>query len=385
MSQPLASFRGVPFHVLGKSGTVGRRVVIDEYPLRDTPSSEDLGRKARRLAFDGYVMGPAARDALMRAAERPGDGVLIHPDFGRLIVVCEDCDYSETHDGGAGRISFRLAFVEAGADLFPTGISSSVSAIASAAQALRASALDDLIAVFDAASSSFKAFGAITQLNKIVNDLETAIQSANSVIDDAFAVAASVDALREDAAELVLDVAEFAARVLSLLEIFDDGSMRSTLGLPVFSAQSVASGQSPEETQDRTNRAALSRYVSRASLAELGTRAQAIAEGFETLDDAEAFVSAYGAACAIEELDEVTISAETHAALVDLRVAVSEIVAAEAADEPRLEDLIIGAPVPSLVLAFELYGDPTRRDELVNRNRIMAPLFTAGPLRVLSR
>ncbi len=385
MSQPLASFRGVEFHVLGKSGAVGRRVVIDEYPLRDTPSSEDLGRKARRIAFDAYVMGPAARDALIRAVERAGDGVLIHPDFGRLVVVCEDCDYSETHDGGAGRISFRLAFVESGADLFPTGVPSGLSALLNAAAALRASALDNLLAVFDAASSSLKSLGAISQLNKIVNDLETAIQSANSVIDHAFAVAASVQALREDAAELVLDAAELGARIFSLFELFDDGSLRSTLGLPAFSAQTVADGQSPEETQDRTNRAALSRFVSRASLAELGTRAQGIAELFETLDDAEAFVSAYGAACQVEELDEVTISAETHAALVDLRVAVSEIVAAEAADEPRLEDLTIGAPLPSLVLAFELYGDPARRDELVNRNRIMAPLFTAGPLRVLSR
>lgn len=385
MIQPLASFRGVPFHVYGKSGTVGRRVVIDEYPLRDTPSSEDLGRKARRLALDGYVMTAAARDALIRAVERPGDGVLIHPDFGRLIVVCEDCDYSETHDGGAGRIAFRLAFVEAGADLFPTGIPAAVSAIASAAEALRSSALDDLLAVFDAAGSSFQAGGAILQLHMILDDLETAIASPLSVLEDAFAVKAAVEALVDDAADLVLDAAELAARVLSLLEIFDDGSMRSTLGLPVFSAQSVTAGQSPAETQDRTNRAALCRYVSRASLAELGTRAQGIAEGFQTLDDAEAFVSAYGAACEIEELDEVTISAETHAALVDLRVAVSEIVAAEASDEPRLEDLTIGAPVPSLVLAFELYGDPTRQAELVNRNRIMAPLFTAGPLRVLSR
>jgi prophage DNA circulation protein len=385
MSQPLATFRGVPFHVLGKSGSAGRRVVIDEYPLRDTPSSEDLGRKARRFALDGYVIGPAARDALIRAVERPGDGVLIHPDFGRLVVVCEDCDFSESHDTGAGRVSVRLAFVEAGADLFPTGVPAAASALSVAAEALRAGALDDILEVFDVIGGAFLAIGAALQLGEILDDLDTAIASPLSDLEDAFAVAAAVQSIRDDAAELVLDVEALAARVLDLFAFFDDGSLRSTLGLPVFGARAVATGQSPAETQDRTNRAALCRYVSRVALAELGTRAPSIAEAFETIDDAEAFVSAYAAACDVEELDEVATSAETHGALVDLRIAVSEIVAAEAADEPRLEDLAVGAPVPSLVLAFELYGDPQRRDEIVTRNRVMAPLFTSGDLRVLSR
>lgn len=388
MTQPLASFRGVPFHVSGKSGTVGRRVVIDEYPLRDTPSSEDLGRKARRFALDGYVVGPTAaaqRDALIRAVERQGDGVLIHPDFGRLVVVCEDCDYSETYDGGAGRITFRFVFVEAGADLFPTGIPAAASAIAAAAEALRGGALDDLLAVFDAAGAAFQAIGAALELDGILDDLETAIASPLAVVDDAFAVASAIEALRDDAADLVLDVEALADRVLELFALFDDGSLRATLGIPFTAARTVTAGQSPAETQDRTNRAALCRYVSRAALAELGTRAQAIAEGFETLDDAEAFVAAYAAACAVEELDEVATSSTTHAALVDLRAAVSEIVLSEAADEPRLEDLTIGAPLPSVVLAFELYGDPERGREIVERNRVMAPLFTTGDLRVLSR
>jgi prophage DNA circulation protein len=388
MSQPLASFRGVPFHVSAKSGTVGRRVIIDEYPLRDTPSSEDLGRKARRFALDGYVVGPTAptqRDALIRAVERPGDGVLIHPDFGRLVVVCEDCDYSETHDGGAGRITFRFVFVEAGAELFPTGIPAAVSAIASAAEALRDGALEDILSVFDAAGSAFQAIGAALQFDEILDDLEVAIALPLAALEDAFAVAAALEALRDDAAELVLDVEALAARVLDFLGSFDDGSLRATLGIPFTAARTVTPGQSPAETQDRTNRAALCRYVSRAALAELGTRAQSIAESFETLDDAEAFVAAYAESCSVEELDDVATSAETHAALVDLRAAVSEITLSEAADEPRLEDLAVGVPTSSVVLAFELYGDPERGREIVERNRVMAPLFTAGDLRVFSR
>ncbi|WP_431355959.1 DNA circularization N-terminal domain-containing protein, partial [Algimonas porphyrae] len=42
-----ASFRGVPFHVSRSGGEVGRRVQLTEYPLRDRPYAEDLGRKAR--------------------------------------------------------------------------------------------------------------------------------------------------------------------------------------------------------------------------------------------------------------------------------------------------------------------------------------------------
>ena len=41
-----ASFRGVAFEVESHSESGGRRIELHEYPLRDTPYAEDLGKKA---------------------------------------------------------------------------------------------------------------------------------------------------------------------------------------------------------------------------------------------------------------------------------------------------------------------------------------------------
>ena len=39
-----ASFRGVPFKFEGEGSAVGRRVETHEYPNRDKPYTEDLGK-----------------------------------------------------------------------------------------------------------------------------------------------------------------------------------------------------------------------------------------------------------------------------------------------------------------------------------------------------
>lgn len=49
-----ASFRGVTFNVLETSHTVGRRVIVHEYPNRDVPFAEtwgDLPKPSRLLVF----------------------------------------------------------------------------------------------------------------------------------------------------------------------------------------------------------------------------------------------------------------------------------------------------------------------------------------------
>ena len=45
-----ASFRGVPFKVVDDKTPVGRRVVVHEYPRRDSSYPEDNGKKTRMLS-----------------------------------------------------------------------------------------------------------------------------------------------------------------------------------------------------------------------------------------------------------------------------------------------------------------------------------------------
>jgi prophage DNA circulation protein len=69
------SFRGVPFQIDSHDLTFGRRTSMHEYPLRDEPYSEDLGRKARVFSLNLYVIGRdymAGRDNLREALEKTG-------------------------------------------------------------------------------------------------------------------------------------------------------------------------------------------------------------------------------------------------------------------------------------------------------------------------
>ena len=112
-----ASFRGVPFFVLGHEETSGRRGIAHEFPLRDGGITEDLGRPLGRYTVEAYVVGAdydQQRDALRRAAyATKGPGPLVHPWLGTLQVqVLPGCSLRETRDQG-GMAVFRLNLVEA--------------------------------------------------------------------------------------------------------------------------------------------------------------------------------------------------------------------------------------------------------------------------------
>ena len=53
-----ASFRGARFFVATDTRQGGRRLAVHEYPLRDIPYAEDLGRKARTYAIEAVLVGP---------------------------------------------------------------------------------------------------------------------------------------------------------------------------------------------------------------------------------------------------------------------------------------------------------------------------------------
>lgn len=116
-----ASFRGVPFYVTEAAGEGGRRVALFEFPQRDTPYAEDLGRKQRLFNIVGYVLGnryPDVRDRLITACEAPGPGALIHPYIGEVQVVCTSLQYREAEEEGA-IARFQIAFAESGTTRAP--------------------------------------------------------------------------------------------------------------------------------------------------------------------------------------------------------------------------------------------------------------------------
>ena len=136
----VAQYAGARFHVEQQARQSGRRVALHEYPKRDKPYGEDMGRAAIRYQITGYVISELAnnydyqRDKHALIARLEGDeggmlqipGVLIdsyqpnndHLNYGnasgQLLFVCEGYAVTESRERG-GYAVFEMRFVEAGA------------------------------------------------------------------------------------------------------------------------------------------------------------------------------------------------------------------------------------------------------------------------------
>jgi prophage DNA circulation protein len=145
-----ASFRGAGFKVDTNVRASGRRSVLHEFPHRDIPYTEDLGRKAIGFSITGYVIGPFYkddRDELIYALEQEGPGQLILPTLGQLIV--QPREYSVRENKRAGGVAeFEMNFIEAGNAGFDT-IGDTASQVLSSATNLKtdtvASSNNDLV------------------------------------------------------------------------------------------------------------------------------------------------------------------------------------------------------------------------------------------------
>jgi prophage DNA circulation protein len=144
----------VPFGVTEEAGSAGRRGRVHEYPFRDTPYAEDLGRRARRYRISAFVLGDDAdlqRDQLITACEEKGAGELVHPTLGTLQVQVDPdtaIEWVERWDQGR-MIEVRLAFVEPGELQFPTADSDTQAATQSAASDAHDATGNDYVAETD--------------------------------------------------------------------------------------------------------------------------------------------------------------------------------------------------------------------------------------------
>jgi prophage DNA circulation protein len=122
-----ATFRGAMFHVESGSKESGRRIVVHEFPKRDIPYAEDMGRRTMEFSVRGYCITfpvdtsidlyridyRVARDALIAALELEGPGVLQLPTIKPMLVVCPQYRWSEEERAG-GFCTFDMSFVEYG-------------------------------------------------------------------------------------------------------------------------------------------------------------------------------------------------------------------------------------------------------------------------------
>lgn len=384
-----ASFRGVPFEVEGDDGTFGRRVQVHEYPQRDKPFAEDLGRETREFQITGFVVGPdylAARDRLLAALEEPGAGTLVHPWYGSMQVVAKPARVSHsTRDGGM--CTLQLVFVEAGELSFPTTSASTRSRSRLAADAGFEAVGKDFVRQWGVVGwPEWVREDAVSAADKVLAGAEVALR----VVGGGLGVTAA--GVRK-ALGLIVGEAPLTVAV-RLLSIFDGarglesgvsreatvrGLLRTALAVP--SRPAVSTSAAPARQQSAGNAVALAALVRQGAL--LAAVDVASASTWPVLDDAAAARDSLTAA-----LDREAYAAgdDLFAALQVARTAAYQDITARSRGAARLRTVAPLSLTPAVVLAYDIYDDALRGDEIVTRNKVAHPGFLpAAPLEVLSQ
>lgn len=387
-----ATFRGVPFSVEAHETAVGRRTVTHEYPLRDKPFVEDLGRKARTLSIDAFVFGAdymAARDRLIQVFEQAGPGTLVHPYLGELTVSILDVKIREsTAEGGMARLS--IALIESGEATFPNQVVNSSGAVRTAATAAEGASKAAFLECYAVeARPEFVANAAGTILNDAMNSIENATRAAGMASTEVAGIVGSVRSVTQNLITNIYAPASAAQALVSNIKaligaVSIDPLRALQLGKTFFS---FGSGYSLVPLSDREGQAVTSSRLQQAEnqRAMVGlVRQQAIIEVARVSTEVE-FASFQDAATvrtdladAIDSIAESGVSDDVYDSLLALRAAVVREITARGANLARVVRYTPNATIPALVLSYSLYGDAERDVEVVARNGIRHPGFVAG-------
>lgn len=401
-----ASFRGVKFSVVETQHTVGRRVVVHEYPQRDTPYTEDLGKAAREFTIKGIISGNGyiqRMNALEEKLAMPGAGELIHPRLGRLMVV-PNGKANITYSSSVSSVEFDLKFVEAGERLYPTQSVDTGYVSKQSAQNLFDASLDSI----QKKLNIIEAQDFIKQ--SVINNLNSVLKiDALGNINKMFKIADSVGRIVNEGISLLSqDPTSFAHRLANSLGL---GSAVNTVNSwrgVVFNVNTLLgdrklnsneSSRYTEGTQDHieaTNIEAFNALVRQVQISNaVGASANVGTEKDRVNETEPVKVMAYDdlinlrdSLCeSIDQEMEKVDDDEVFLALQESRIAVWNDLTNKANDSVRLIDYTPTVVLPALVIAYDYYEDATREAELVGRNNIRRPLFVPAnkPLKLLSQ
>ncbi len=416
-----ASFRGIPFLYEKVEGEIGRRTALKEYPGRDKPSIEDLGRATRKFTIDMFVIGDNYdfdRDQLRTALEKAGSGELEHPYWGKMTVTLVGTARVTESTKQGGMAKFTATFVEGGSDNLKQArleLEDTAEVVTRNAEALEAAAesrFAKLFAVINAiASVAAAAIEAVNGVAHQLDDIRSNIAAVLAVVDEA---KAAIEAVVEGVEALILAPVNMAKAVKSMIAAVTNGvaSIGTTFNaavaffggedtLPaegnVIAARSrvdvllgtikdlsvltdgfpaPSGGTAQQQGIKDTNQEALSVLVKSSAISSVS--AVAVQLDYESYDQAQQTRTAI--TNLIDDLladDQLTD--DIYGPLVNLRASLVKHFAQVANSLPELTDYIPQQTVPALVLAYRLYGTAGREPEILVRNpRLRDPSAVPG-------
>jgi prophage DNA circulation protein len=385
-----ASFRGVPFLVESVERSGGRRAVVHEFPLRDDPFAEDLGRKARGFRVDGYVIGDdylTQRDALLAALEDvEGTGEVVLPSYGVKRAICINATVREARgEGGIAMIAIEFAETPTQAPV-PTEVVDSVEQVSDSAAAALVATDAEFVEQYDAdGMPAFALVSAETALTSAIDGMASKLAPIVNVSQELAELTGRVALLTAQASSLVrtpADVVEnFRSVVTGLAEtiLAAPGAVMDALidsyGVDLGVAITATTGTRARELVNQTALTGALRRVIAIEAARLTPLVP-----YESIEQA---TEARTAVASMLEEQATSAGDTTYPALVNLRSEVLRAVPG-ATQFARITTITRSNAIPSLLLAYQLYGSVDNEADIIARNTIDHPGFCAGDLKVLS-
>ncbi|MDO8421569.1 MAG: DNA circularization N-terminal domain-containing protein [Parvibaculum sp.] len=387
MAVRLASFRGVEFHVDTHDLDAGRRGQTHVYPGRDTSYREDLGRAPRGFSVQGFVIGDdfaAKRDAVLGACEAEGPGQLVHPDYGAMQVSCLSVRVSSSSRSGRS-VDLSFVFEEGGELKFPSADADSRTKIESLSLESESKSLSGLLARYDV--SGFPEFvgGSVAGVGaRFLDDIEAAVST--SEFRDYF------DAFKAGLPTYVFDALSLGSGIIDIIRGLRTGmtdtsdaillgdvrpalARTSLVGLTSFGAEVPdVPRETPSRIQESVNMESFASLVRRVALSE--DARELVVTPFDSNVAAISAMSEYS-----ERIDAELFAADLgddeYIAMSNMHAAVVQDLTTRAGGLPVIRSVRVAEPTPALVLAYDLYEDSNRADDIVARNAVAHPGFIA--------
>lgn len=412
-----ASFRGVAFEVESHSESGGRRVELHEYPLRDTPYAEDLGKKAGKWQIEAFLVNGKSgyaerRDKLREALNASGPGTLIHPYLGELSVSVDGYSLKETTREG-GYCTFSISFVEAGQPVEPDVEKDTAANVLDKAEAAKEAATAGFLGEYMPLLEDLE--GLAGKVPALLSEATAFLGTPLSILSRAQSAASSVLALPDRLASRILGylgtirqlggiatsglkmnaltalLGKKSAGTASSWLVTSNGVIAGIVGetsWPQAGGGSIGGGTPSPETpgvvaSTVANRAETPLIDLIAAGAVIEAAIESADADYGTADDALA--SRDAVLEAIDEVQRANCSDAVFTALSELAAAVNEDLTTRGAELPKLGSATLSMSMPALAASYRLYGDVGQADSIVARNRIRHPGRVPGgvPLEVI--
>lgn len=407
-----ASFRGISFLIPQASVPVGMKVQLHEFPQRDEPYAEQLGKQAQVHRLVCWIIGDDCferRDKFMEALETPGAGELVHPWLGRMQVKAGEAELTHDFKQG-GMAAFAVTFYPDIPLKFPTAKVNTQQQVVKASDSLLDSALDryksamakvdqarlglarlrnSLSGVYTVIQQQFSTIiGAFTNLTGFVQSLMNAPDSLSSLFSSYFSEFSVDDYLGDDSGSSyrnsVATATQQTEAVASINTVSDSGGVDAAAASQA-TANLVQDALLVQVALIISEMPVASQPVSTATVASVEQQAvqPIVRPEVPVADDVIELRDNLN-----EAIFQASLKAdpEHYMALNTLRQTIVKHLTAVAESGVRLVEITPPETLSALVLAYRRFGDATRESEVVQRNRLRHPGFVpARPIKIAQR